>query len=618
MSDEGVSFSIDFPTTGQAGVDAMASSLVAVEAHGNAASKAVVASSDAIKAGEASYRAAEKSADAAAKALERIGVAAAAQRGKLQFATAEKDDAAAAKAAKSLRYLSQQEADARKKVDEANTALKAQAAALDKLRGSGEKTSKAEGEHEVKLGGLARGLNKIGGPLGETGAKIAELGHAWERITGSLGSTGKIAAAGVAIVALAAVFLELSRRIVESVVEVARWGVELANANRSAGLLAQGIARSVEGGNALEGTVSKLTKLLPLTRDELDAEAKKLADAGLRGNDLTNALERSAIAAAKLKFGPNFSAQMLSLDEQSKVLHENISAIFGGLKIEGLLRALQKLGGLLDEDSSSGKAIKAVFESLFQPLIDGVTASAPKIERFFIQFEIMAIKALIAIKPWGSTILKIGEALVIGAGVIVGVFVVAIGLALGVVGALTAAIGALIFGLYKVTSVIIGAGVDAINFLRSLDFVSVGKAIIDGLVNGITSGAKAVVDAMKNTVQGAIDGAKHLLGIASPSRVFAEIGEQTGAGMEVGVTRSSGGVQDSLESMVSPPAAGTKDGGAAAAAGSSARSGANISGNTFVFNGVPGMEDAEARMSELLTRLLEGDAASLGAQVPNA
>ena len=61
---------------------------------------------------------------------------------------------------------------------------------------------------------------------------------------------------------------------------------------------------------------------------------------------------------------------MLGLDEQSKIFHANLVSIFGGLKIEGLLTALQKLLSIFDLNQASGRALKVVFESLFQPIID--------------------------------------------------------------------------------------------------------------------------------------------------------------------------------------------------------------------------------------------------------
>lgn len=613
MSD-GTEYVIDVRVPGQPQLDAAARSVDSLVAAQGEASKAVIATSDAIKAGEASYAKAERAADAAAKALERIGVAAAAQRGKLQAAMETGDNKGAETAAKNLRSLNYQQNLAAKVAAETSTALKAEAAAFDKLKPEVEAAGEAHEKGEIKLGGLARGLKHLGGPLGEGGAKLAEFGHAWEHVSESLGAAGKIAAVSVAVVALAAVFLELTRRVLESVVEFGKWAVELGNAERSANLLSQGIARSVSGGAALNTKIDELTKTLPLTREELSATAQRLADAGLRGDNLTNALTRSATAAAKLKFGPDFAKEMLSLDEQSKVFSANLSGIFGNLKIEGLLAGIQKLGALFDADTESGNAIKVVFESLFQPLVDGVTGIVPKVERFFLKFETMAVKALTTIKPYGSLILKIGEALVIGAAIIVGTFVAAVALAMGVVAGLVAALGAVGVALASAYGWLTAFGTSIGNFFKGLDMGAMGKALIDGLVNGIANGAGAVLAAMKGVVTGAVDGAKKLLGIASPSKVFAEIGEQTGAGMSVGVEKSADGVQGSLEKMVAPPAA---SGGAAPAAGGSGGGRSNsLSGVTFNFYGVEGAASALEDFKDAFTKILEGDAAQLGAAVP--
>lgn len=69
--------------------------------------------------------------------------------------------------------------------------------------------------------------------------------------------------------------------------------------------------------------------------------------------------------------------------------------------------------------------------------------------------------------------------------------------------------------------------------------VSVGSNLIKGLTRGITDAAKGVVKAAQGVVQSAIDAAEKLLGINSPSRVFAEIGKFTAQGLAVGLDKFS-------------------------------------------------------------------------------
>jgi TP901 family phage tail tape measure protein len=59
---------------------------------------------------------------------------------------------------------------------------------------------------------------------------------------------------------------------------------------------------------------------------------------------------------------------------------------------------------------------------------------------------------------------------------------------------------------------------------------SIGTDMIRGLIGGITGMASAAADAAKNVVGSAVNAAKSALGIASPSKVFKQIGEFVGKG----------------------------------------------------------------------------------------
>lgn len=64
---------------------------------------------------------------------------------------------------------------------------------------------------------------------------------------------------------------------------------------------------------------------------------------------------------------------------------------------------------------------------------------------------------------------------------------------------------------------------------------NIGSNIVQGLVNGVTGAAGKLVDAVKGAVGDAIEGAKKLLGIKSPSRVFRKIGQYVMQGAALGV-----------------------------------------------------------------------------------
>ncbi|MEW4466293.1 phage tail tape measure protein [Parasphingorhabdus sp. JC815] len=80
------------------------------------------------------------------------------------------------------------------------------------------------------------------------------------------------------------------------------------------------------------------------------------------------------------------------------------------------------------------------------------------------------------------------------------------------------------------------AGVNFIIGLHS-QMLGIGKNIIMGLVNGITSAPGAVFNALKNVVMKGITGVKDLLGIKSPSRLFMGLGDYMAQGMEIGITK---------------------------------------------------------------------------------
>lgn len=82
-----------------------------------------------------------------------------------------------------------------------------------------------------------------------------------------------------------------------------------------------------------------------------------------------------------------------------------------------------------------------------------------------------------------------------------------------------------------------------------------GGAIIDGFVSGIDGKASAVADAVVRAAGNAIAAAKRILGIASPSRVFAEIGDYTGQGFALGIDGAANDVVHSARTMAKDAAA---------------------------------------------------------------
>ncbi|MEK4425170.1 hypothetical protein [Solibacillus sp. FSL K6-1523] len=88
-----------------------------------------------------------------------------------------------------------------------------------------------------------------------------------------------------------------------------------------------------------------------------------------------------------------------------------------------------------------------------------------------------------------------------------------------------------------------------VNKVKEIDLVQIGKDVINGLIKGITSMTKAAIESITGVVDGVLNKAKKMLGIASPSKVFKQIGLWTGEGMAIGIDGSSDKVNQAMENI---------------------------------------------------------------------
>lgn len=75
-------------------------------------------------------------------------------------------------------------------------------------------------------------------------------------------------------------------------------------------------------------------------------------------------------------------------------------------------------------------------------------------------------------------------------------------------------------------------------FFKDVNLIQIGKDIIDGLIKGIGSMAESVWKKVEDIADGITSTAKRVLGIHSPSRVFKEIGDNIGQGLNIGLIDS--------------------------------------------------------------------------------
>lgn len=151
-------------------------------------------------------------------------------------------------------------------------------------------------------------------------------------------------------------------------------------------------------------------------------------------------------------------------------------------------------------------------------------------------------------------------------------------------------------------------------FLDSLpDIIEVGKDIVRGLWEGIKAMASWIGEKVSNFVGGLVDGVKGVLGIHSPSRVFAGIGQNMALGLGQGFEKQmqsvTAGIQDAIPTptvdTVYNAAAGLVNGLAAQSAGSP---GGSYTINLILQNGqqiaswlLPDLRDAARSNPEVAT-----------------
>lgn len=566
-----------------------------------------------------------------------------------------------------LAAINARQAEAQGKASAAASALQAEGAALDALRAAASsaadehkalagglgnledaasKAAKAESDAAKAATGsgnineMSEALGKLGGPLGRLGQQATGAAGALKKIMGAAGEgAGAIIGLSVIVVALAAAFAYATFRALV-------WSVGLADANRTAALTVEAVSATSESLAGLAGILPEVQRASGLAASDLTSLAQQLAAAKVSAADMPAALRAVALQEAALgkggaaslveslkagkksaaalaaevesKFGGIVARKLLSLEAQSTRLKANLAATFGGLEIEPALKGLDTLGGLLDSSTASGRALKFLFEKTFQPLLGSAVANVPSVEALVLGLEIGVLRAYVAMKP----LLRAFDAL--GGSASTAESTRASMAQLGETVGIVAAVGGAVLYALAYPFIKIGAGISAaiqlsqmlagvfrsgigaaVERLSSFSLVSIGSDLIAGLAEGITGSAGKVISAITGTVGDAVSAAKSLLGIASPSKVFAEIGGYTAEGFAGGVEDGAGNARSALEAMVEPPAARASGGAPPAHAP------VTITG-PFHFYGVKDAEDAVAMFEAMLTRTLEGDVLALG------
>lgn len=116
------------------------------------------------------------------------------------------------------------------------------------------------------------------------------------------------------------------------------------------------------------------------------------------------------------------------------------------------------------------------------------------------------------------------------------------------------------------------------------DIIEVGKNIVRGLWGGIKSMASWIGDKVSSFVGGIVDGVKGVLGIHSPSRVFAGIGQNMALGLGQGFEKQMQSVTAGIQAAIPTPTVDTVYNAAAGMVNGLAAQSAGSPGGSYTIN----------------------------------
>lgn len=335
-------------------------------------------------------------------------------------------------------------------------------------------------------------------------------------------------------------------------------------------------------GEVLEGVITRAssTKMFSISRQELRSTglgytdlAKEISKGtGRAVGEVEIALRTGGVRATEglaalnrvvdEKLGALANKKLQTVGIQTQRLKDNFMRLFEGFDTGPVARMLMAIGNLLDENSVSGAALRTVLKSAFDEISSAIESATPIFESLFKGGILLALKLYNALYPVRKAIKD-----VFGGGIdsasfedsIIGA-TTAIGNAVGALAEQVAPTIPIVRSLYDAlgtTATVIGVLVQPIEsavsaFVRlqlaivqgwtsllQLDFGAVGRNIVNGLVNGITSGASAVGDALQKMARDGLTKFKDVFGIHSPSKVMQLQGGYLNQGLAKGIEQTS-------------------------------------------------------------------------------
>lgn len=353
-----------------------------------------------------------------------------------------------------------------------------------------------------------------------------------------------------------------------------------------------GLVRARDSAEGLQTAIDQVSGSVAIGRDEVVSYATQLQRLGLRGENFKSALAGIAQVASvqgseqagywaqwyqmialtggsvqaltrrlDREFGPIARARMLELGVQTEKLHENIAILFSGIKQEPLLRARQQLYALVSQSTVWGQSLKRILTNAMAPYNRLTELALLATKRFFQGVIIGAIKvetgfwklAIVWRKTFGKS--SLGDVtkafnLFVYAGIGALLLIAAVAV---VIGGVFALFGALTYAWFKILEFFYDITVDWFKQLADYDWESLGKAVGNGILEGLKSTWGAVTSVVEGLAADIARTFRQALRIQSPSGVFADLAMEIPRGIALGIKRGTPELDATVRHLVSIP-----------------------------------------------------------------
>ncbi len=341
--------------------------------------------------------------------------------------------------------------------------------------------------------------------------------------------------------------------------------------------------------------------------------------------------------AVDSKMGELAARKFNTVGVQVQRMSDGFRRLFENFNTAPIAKGIKVIADLFDETTVSGAAMRTLLGSIWDNISAAIEAVTPYAEKFFKGLILFGLKVWNALFPLRKAIkdtfggdnqegLQTFENTLLALGDDIGRFV-------GTTAEYMAAFVRNWDALWQTFDEIMADPIGAIlsgfadMFIALNDtieggwksivdwFVEGGKNIVSGIIEGITSGAGAVGQAMQNLAQSGLNKFKDVFGIASPSKVMAQQGLYLNEGLAQGVEKSSDKPAAAMAKAVDGAVASRASGPGASP---SAVSGAQVSvtfqpGSIIIQGGAAMLDNLESKLAELMGDVMQQAATLQGA-----